>query len=117
MGETVSQQRSVSGRIASLYAAWTVFKEKPVIGFGSGNYSLAMDSLLFEKENVAFTNFAPNILVQLGRERYNRIFDIWVIYGLFFLVLYKGEKRWRVVFYCIDNIGRWNKGNDFFFFL
>lgn len=93
-GETVSQQRSVSGRIASLYAAWTVFKEKPVIGFGSGNYSLAVDSLLFEKENVAFTNFAPNILVQLGVEKGITGFLIFGLFmGYFFWYFIKEKKN------------------------
>lgn len=69
MNATISQQRSSEWRINSTYAAWEVFEKHPIIGYGNGNYTLAIDESLNQDSTVPFTTFAPNILIELLIEK------------------------------------------------
>lgn len=69
MNATVSQQRSSEWRINSTYAAWKVFEKHPIIGYGSGSYTLAVDKSLNQDSTVPFTTFAPNIIIKLLIEK------------------------------------------------
>lgn len=67
--ETESQQRSIEGRLEFIDYIVPVMKSSTLIGYGTGNYSLATDRFTYEDDNHTFTNFAPNILVQFFVEK------------------------------------------------
>lgn len=69
MGQTVSQQLSTRSRITSTEAAWKVFKERPLLGYGSQNYTYAVDPLLGQDCTKPFTSIAPNLPTQLLVEK------------------------------------------------
>lgn len=56
-----SQQKSAEWRIKTSISSFTRFKERPVLGFGNGSYTLATDEGNLDN----FTSFAPNIFTQL----------------------------------------------------
>lgn len=105
MGETVSQQRSTSGRIEMIEEACETVKEYPVVGVGMGNFTLALNPSYFEDDRVGFTSYAPNLLVQIAVEK-----------GIFGLILYLG---WAggILFYCIRNSQSAGRVALFFLFL
>lgn len=69
MNATVSQQRSSEWRINSTYAAWEIFEKHPIIGYGNGNYTLAIDKSINQDSTLPFTTFAPNIIIKLLIEK------------------------------------------------
>ncbi len=69
MVETVSQQRSLDGRLDGVQAALKIVCEYPLMGVGSGNYSLAADEYLYEDDYTPFTPIASGIAVQLPVEK------------------------------------------------
>lgn len=69
MNRTVSQQQSTEGRIDAAHAAWNAFREHPLLGYGSGNFTYAIDHAMNQDSTHAFTSFAPNIIVQLLVEK------------------------------------------------
>lgn len=69
MTETVSQKRSLAGRINALSLLEPALKENPLLGMGTANYSLAVNKYVYEDDNNTFTSFAPNILMQLLIEK------------------------------------------------
>lgn len=91
--KTASQQRSTTGCINSLQAAGDVFKDHLVAGVGEGNYSLAVNSSLFENDDVTFTSFASSSVVQLGVEKGVLGFAIWGGILVSFFVLFIKERR------------------------
>ena len=62
--DSVSQQRSVESRLEGINASINAFSDKPVFGYGNGNYSLAVNDQRYEKDT-EFSDFAPNIYVQV----------------------------------------------------
>lgn len=79
--QTLSQQKSTSGRIQSSKAAIVSFKNKFWQGVGNGNYSLAVDTIRYQADSVGFTSFAPNSLVQMGVEKGIIGLILWSILG------------------------------------
>ena len=69
MNRTVSQQQSTEGRIDAAHAAWNAFREHQLLGYGSGNFTYAIDHAMNQDSTHAFTSFAPNIIVQLLVEK------------------------------------------------
>lgn len=69
MRQTISQQRSLSGRMKMGEAAIAVFKERPIFGVGANNFSHAANGLLFEDDDVAYTSFSGSIAIQILAEQ------------------------------------------------
>lgn len=69
MNRTVSQQQSTEGRINATQAGWDTFRQRPIFGYGNGNYTFAIDQTLNQDITHSYTSYAPNILVQLLIEK------------------------------------------------
>lgn len=69
MNHTISQQQSTEGRITATLAAWDAFKKRPILGYGSSNFTFAIDQTLNQDSTRTYTSFAPNIIVQLLTEK------------------------------------------------
>lgn len=66
---TASQQQSTEGRINATQIGWEIFKKHPLLGYGSGNYTFAVDRMLNQDSTLPYTSYAPNILIQLLIEK------------------------------------------------
>ena len=64
MFETVSQQRSINARFNMADVAWKIFDSIPLHGSGEGSYSIVANNLLYENDNIPYTSFPGNIIVQ-----------------------------------------------------
>lgn len=92
--QTLSQQKSTSGRIQSSKAAIASFKNEIWQGVGSGNYSLAIDTIRYQADSVGFTSFAPNSLVQIGVEKGIIGLILWsVLGGLLSLLIFRNRHQ------------------------
>ena len=69
MNRTISQQQSTEGRIDAAQAAWNAFRERPLLGYGSGNFTYAIDHDINQDSTHPYTSFAPNIIAQLLVEK------------------------------------------------
>lgn len=69
MNRTVSQQRSTQSRMSSAEAAWCAFRERPLLGYGNGNYTYAVDPLIGQDSTKPFTSIAPSLPVQFLVEK------------------------------------------------
>lgn len=69
MNHTASQQQSTEGRISATQAGWETLKKRPLLGYGNGNYTFAVDQTLNQDSTLPYTSFAPNILIQLLIEK------------------------------------------------
>lgn len=67
--QTTSQQRSIEGRISLGEVSIEIFKQYPLVGVGSGNYSLAANEFKYEDDNNAFTRIASSSVFQLFVEK------------------------------------------------
>ncbi|MDR1898241.1 MAG: O-antigen ligase family protein [Prevotellaceae bacterium] len=67
--ETISQQRSISGRQDAISSSYNVFKESPIIGTGTQTFSMVINDMRYEDDNIEYTNFAPNSYMQLLTEQ------------------------------------------------
>lgn len=93
MNTTVSQRESIDGRIEATYAAMKIIPEYKWFGVGNGNYTLAIDKELNQDTNKAYSNFAPNIIVQTLVEKG----IVGCIVGIYWLIgigiyAWKGKK-------------------------
>lgn len=66
---TVSQQRSVGGRIDAYTALDDIMEGRIVTGVGNGNYTLAANDFLYENDDSSFTDYAPSGYMQLFVEK------------------------------------------------
>ncbi len=83
MNHTVSQQRSLHSRVNELDATKQFIKNHPW-GGGNGNYTLLMDSYLYENDEAGVTSYASNLISKIVVEKG------WVgflLYSLLFIVL------------------------------
>ena len=80
--ETISQQRSISGRIDAMSSSQGIIKNYPLFGIGANNFSYAIEKYLYENDNNTFTSFAPNGYTQLLTEQGFIGFLLW-----FFLII------------------------------
>lgn len=69
MNRTTSQQQSTQGRVTAIQAAREVFLKRPVLGYGNGNYTLAIDQALNQDSTYSYTSYAPNSIVLLLIEK------------------------------------------------
>ena len=69
MNRTTSQQQSTESRIDATQAAWDAFCEHPLVGYGSNNFTYAIDTTLNQDSTRPYTSFAPNLIVQLLVEK------------------------------------------------
>jgi tetratricopeptide (TPR) repeat protein len=92
--ETLSQQRSISGRMEAMQATGELFRESPLFGSGTGTYSMVINDYKYENDNNSFTNFAPNGYIQLLIEQGIVGLIIWSlpVFILIFMLL-KHRKR------------------------
>lgn len=68
MGTEV-QRRSVGGRIEAMNGIWDAFCQHWFVGYGAGNYTLALDSFYGQDSTKMYTSYAPNIIVKILIER------------------------------------------------
>lgn len=68
MNHTVSQQRSMAGRFIKWKEAINIFKLFPATGVGGGNYALASDTYVQERQGL-FTSYATNTYLQIAAEK------------------------------------------------
>lgn len=69
MTETVSQRRSIDGRLGGAAVVWNIVREHPLTGVGSGNFSLAANERLYENDYTPFTSIALGSGFQLPVEK------------------------------------------------
>ncbi len=67
--ETESQQRSLENRMDALEHTVQALRANPLMGKGTGNYSLAVNESVYENGSDSYTNLAPNIVSQLLLEK------------------------------------------------
>lgn len=68
MNRTVSQQRSLHSRVNELDATIQFVKNHPS-GGENGNYTLSMDSYLYENDEAGVTSYASNLISQILVEK------------------------------------------------
>lgn len=79
MNTTQSQKRSTEARVNSLKVAMDIFGEAPVLGVGSGNYSLAANKFFYENDNNTYVKWSANSLIQLMVEKGILGFFLWLL--------------------------------------
>lgn len=93
MTGTVSQQRSIDGRLNTFNATKQFVKEHP-LGGGSGNYLLLTDKYLNEGDQTGLTSYASNLISRILVERGIPgllLYSILVITILFHCFRYKSK--------------------------
>ncbi len=68
MTTTVSQQKSIEGRINAAQTAFNIFKKHPLTGVGPGNYSLAADLEIYNNDNQSFLSASPTIAILIAEQ-------------------------------------------------
>lgn len=69
MNKTNSQKQSTESRIYETESAWKAFKKYPLLGYGNGNYTYALDPYMGQDSTTSFSSIAPNTLVKLLVEK------------------------------------------------
>lgn len=69
MNDTVSQQRSTSGRLASWHVAADAVREYPWTGSGIGTYTRQTAPFYAEDTTMGYTSYASNIIAKLAVEQ------------------------------------------------
>lgn len=93
MNRTVSQQQSTEGRITATEAGWDTFKERPLFGYGNGNYTLAVDRTLNQDSTLPYTSYAPNLFIQLLIEK--GVAGLLLYIGLALAICRTMRKEWQ----------------------
>lgn len=93
MNKTVSQQKSVEGRLTKYNEALELFKKHPLLGVGGGNYTLAVERYCKAGQNDIFSPRCTNTYLQLLAER--GIVGFCVYAALFAAVLLTAFRRAR----------------------
>jgi O-antigen ligase len=83
--QSLSQQRSISGRIDAMSFTFPLLKESLAIGTGAGTYSQVINEYRYEDDEIGFTNFAPNGYTQLLVEQ--GILGL-ILWGIFFVAIF-----------------------------
>jgi O-antigen ligase len=63
--KSLSQQRSIAGRVSAMSSSYEMFKKAPLTGTGAGTYQQVINTYRYEDDDVGFTSFAPNGYTQL----------------------------------------------------
>lgn len=90
---TESQQRSTSSRMSDWQNTKELINDKPILGWGQGNFVLAQDKVAFQKEDLVFCPRTQNTYINLlvGRGIFG--FSCYFIFlGIIFLVLFRNFK-------------------------
>ncbi|WP_420187432.1 hypothetical protein M1B74_01420 [Bacteroides pyogenes] len=66
---TISQKRSLEGRLEMEKVAIDIYKKQPICGIGLNNFSQAANRQLYENDNVPFTSFSGSIIYQSVAEQ------------------------------------------------
>lgn len=69
LNHTISQRYSTESRVTATSAAIAAFKKRPLVGYGSNNFTYAVDHNIYEDSRKAFSSLAPNVFSQLIVER------------------------------------------------
>lgn len=69
MNHTLSQRQSIAGRFDATQAAWIAFQKHPILGYGSNNFTYAIDPIINQDDTRAPISLAPNIVIQLLVEK------------------------------------------------
>ncbi len=69
MVDTESHRRSIEGRLMAIREIWSIDREHLFLGYGTGNFTLAMDSFYGQDFTRTYTSYAPNILMKAVIER------------------------------------------------
>lgn len=93
MNRTVSQQQSTEGRITATEAGWDTFKERPLFGYGNGNYTFAVDGTLNQDSTLPYTSYAPNLFIQLLIEK--GVAGLLLYIGLALAICRTMRKEWQ----------------------
>ncbi|MBA0884773.1 O-antigen ligase family protein [Flavobacterium sp. BBQ-18] len=90
---TESQQRSTSSRMSDWQNTKELIKDKPILGWGQGNFILAQDKVAFQKEDSVFCPRTQNTYINLLVERGVFGFSCYLVFlGIVFLVLLRNFK-------------------------
>lgn len=109
MTETVSQQRSLDGRIKALSLVVPAWTKAPLLGVGTGNYALAVNEYVYEDDNITFSNFAPNIFSQIVLEKGAVGLLLWGILALCLFVPVikrrsRNESDRKIAVFCLFSL-------------
>lgn len=99
MTETVSQKRSIEGRIERSLAVGNMIGEAPLTGAGIGNYTLIANAERYENDLISYTNFAPNMFVQLLAEKGIIGFVLWGLFAMFLIYFVCRHRRNRWILF------------------
>lgn len=66
---TLSQRQSTEWRVSATHQALSVMKDAPMMGHGTGSYSMATDKMNNHDNTGQFTTLAPNVIVQILVEK------------------------------------------------
>lgn len=116
---TVSQQRSTNARVESVYTIYSLLKKYPILGAGSGNYTLVINQFSkSEDDNVDLTTFAPNAMVQLVGEKGCLGVLLWVmlLFSFIYLAFKKENKKREIIIILITLIAYLIRENTFSIF-
>lgn len=69
MNKSISQQRSIAGRLKVAEVAQEIVSENPLVGIGSGTYSLYANQLVYENDPGSFTHIAASMIFQVVAEK------------------------------------------------
>jgi tetratricopeptide (TPR) repeat protein len=92
--KSLSQQRSIAGRIDAMSSSYELFKASPLTGTGAGTYPQVINEYRYEDDDTGFTSFAPNGYTQLVVEQGIAGLILWG--GLFlsvFIELFRKRKK------------------------
>ncbi len=91
--KTISQQRSTKGRINLWNHTKKIIEEKPVFGWGQGNYVLSQDKTPYVGEDVRFSRGTNNTYIEILIERgIIGFFPYVLIFIIILLIFYKKLK-------------------------
>jgi O-antigen ligase len=92
--KSLSQQRSIAGRMDAMSSSYKLFKESPFTGTGAGTYQQVINTYRYEDDDVGFTSFAPNGYAQLLVEQGIIGLVLWASLFLFvFAALFRKQKE------------------------
>ena len=94
MNRTASQRQSTESRVQGTSAAWTAFKVCPLVGYGNGNYTYALDTATGQDSTKSFTSMPPNTLARMLVEKGIVGTSLYVLFLLAVVcVLWQQRKR------------------------
>ncbi|MDR2287491.1 MAG: O-antigen ligase family protein [Prevotellaceae bacterium] len=82
---SLSQQRSIAGRMDAISSSYELFKASPLTGTGAGTYQQVINEYRYEDDDIGFTSFAPNGYIQLVVEQGIAGLVLW---GLLFVSVF-----------------------------